>query len=50
MAMAFAYILYNNFSHNYNPSSHLPTSSKAIFNEFVSANDHLHDFLNSGEV
>jgi len=50
MSMAFAHILYNNFSHNYDPASHLPPSSKNILNEFISANDHLHDFLTSNEI
>jgi len=50
MSMAFAHILYNNFSHNYDPASHLPESSKTIQNEFISANDHLHDFLTSNEI
>lgn len=50
MLCAFARILYNNYSHNYDPAKYLPPSSKNILNEFISANDHLYDFLNSNSI
>jgi P4 family phage/plasmid primase-like protien len=50
MLCAFARILYNNYTHNYDPAKYLPPSSKYILNEFISANDQLYDFLNSDNI
>lgn len=50
IGMAMIHILFNAFSHNYDPANNLPSSSKNIMNEFLSNNDPLYDFLNSNMI
>lgn len=47
MLCAFARILYDNYSNDYDPAKYLPHPSKYIMNDFINDNEQIYNFLNS---